>query len=102
GDGDRGDEDGAEPEGAPCGHGGRDPRAGRRLCRGRYRAGRPGRGWSGHVSTALPRHVRIVEVGPRDGLQNEKAMVSTADKIELIDRLSATGLQSIEATSFVS
>jgi hydroxymethylglutaryl-CoA lyase len=47
-------------------------------------------------------HVRIVEVGPRDGLQNEKAMVSTADKIELVDRLSATGLQSIEATSFVS
>lgn len=52
--------------------------------------------------SALPGHVRIVEVGPRDGLQNEKAMVSTADKIELVDRLSATGLQSIEATSFVS
>lgn len=46
--------------------------------------------------------VRIVEVGPRDGLQNEKTTVSTADKIELVDRLSATGLQSIEATSFVS
>ncbi|MBD9435916.1 hydroxymethylglutaryl-CoA lyase [Pseudoxanthomonas sp. PXM03] len=46
--------------------------------------------------------VRIVEVGPRDGLQNEKALVSTADKVELIDRLSATGLLSIEATSFVS
>lgn len=46
--------------------------------------------------------VRIVEVGPRDGLQNEKAMVATADKIELVDRLSATGLRSIEATSFVS
>ena len=46
--------------------------------------------------------VRIVEVGPRDGLQNEKATIATADKIELIDRLSATGLQSIEATSFVS
>lgn len=46
--------------------------------------------------------VRIVEVGPRDGLQNEKQLVSTADKIELIDRLSATGLLSIEATSFVS
>ena len=38
----------------------------------------------------------------RDGLQNEAAMVATADKIELIDRLSATGLRSIEATSFVS
>ncbi len=46
--------------------------------------------------------VRIVEVGPRDGLQNEKQMVATADKIALIDRLSATGLRSIEATSFVS
>jgi hydroxymethylglutaryl-CoA lyase len=46
--------------------------------------------------------VRIVEVGPRDGLQNEKAMVATADKIALIDRLTATGLQSVEATSFVS
>ena len=52
--------------------------------------------------SALPARVRIVEVGPRDGLQNEKAQVATADKIELIDRLSATGLQSIEATSFVS
>ncbi|MGH8086558.1 MAG: hydroxymethylglutaryl-CoA lyase [Lysobacter sp.] len=50
----------------------------------------------------MPAHVRIVEVGPRDGLQNEKTLVATADKIELIDRLSATGLQSIEATSFVS
>ncbi|MEG3190781.1 hydroxymethylglutaryl-CoA lyase [Lysobacter sp. D1-1-M9] len=47
-------------------------------------------------------HVRIVEVGPRDGLQNEKTLVASADKIELIDRLSATGLKSIEATSFVS
>ena len=50
----------------------------------------------------MTRHVRIVEVGPRDGLQNEKALVPAADKIALIDRLSATGLQSIEATSFVS
>lgn len=51
---------------------------------------------------SMPSHVRIVEVGPRDGLQNEKVIISTADKIELIDRLSATGLRSIEATSFVS
>ncbi|HWU52291.1 MAG TPA: hydroxymethylglutaryl-CoA lyase, partial [Tahibacter sp.] len=50
----------------------------------------------------MPSEVRIVEVGPRDGLQNEKAIVPTAVKIELIDRLSATGLRSIEATSFVS
>ena len=46
--------------------------------------------------------VRIVEVGPRDGLQNEQALVPTATKIELIDRLSDTGLRTIEATSFVS
>ena len=46
--------------------------------------------------------VRIVEVGPRDGLQNEKAIISTADKIALIDRLSMTGLPVVEATSFVS
>ena len=49
-----------------------------------------------------PSRVRIVEVGARDGLQNEKTLVSAADKIALIDRLSATGLQTIEATSFVS
>ena len=50
----------------------------------------------------LPPDVRIVEVGPRDGLQNEKALLPAATKIALIDRLSATGLRSIEATSFVS
>jgi len=50
----------------------------------------------------FPAHVRIVEVGPRDGLQNEKTIVPTATKVELIDRLSETGLASIEATSFVS
>ncbi|RBF42075.1 hydroxymethylglutaryl-CoA lyase, partial [Xanthomonas oryzae pv. oryzae] len=46
--------------------------------------------------------VRIVEVGPRDGLQNEARPIATADKIALIDQLSATGLRTIEATSFVS
>lgn len=51
---------------------------------------------------ALPSRVRIVEVGPRDGLQNEAAIIATVDKIALVDRLSATGLQTIEATSFVS
>jgi len=51
---------------------------------------------------SMPSQVRIVEVGPRDGLQNEKTIIATADKIALIDRLSATGLRSIEATSFVS
>jgi hydroxymethylglutaryl-CoA lyase len=46
--------------------------------------------------------VRIVEVGPRDGLQNEKAIVPAATKIELIERLAGTGLRTVEATSFVS
>lgn len=51
---------------------------------------------------AFPAAVRIVEVGPRDGLQNEKVDIGTAAKIELINRLSYTGLRSIEATAFVS
>jgi hydroxymethylglutaryl-CoA lyase len=46
--------------------------------------------------------VRIVEVGPRDGLQNEASLVPTATKLALIERLAACGLRSIEATSFVS
>ena len=46
--------------------------------------------------------VRVVEVGPRDGLQNEPGTVATATKIELIERLARSGLKSIEATSFVS
>ncbi|WP_020395149.1 hydroxymethylglutaryl-CoA lyase [Thiolinea disciformis] len=50
----------------------------------------------------LPQRVKIVEVGPRDGLQNEKQMVSTATKVELIERLGDAGLSTIEATSFVS
>ncbi len=51
---------------------------------------------------ALPKQVKIVEVGPRDGLQNEKKIVPAAVKIALIDKLSATGLTAIETTSFVS
>ncbi|PKO84576.1 MAG: hydroxymethylglutaryl-CoA lyase [Betaproteobacteria bacterium HGW-Betaproteobacteria-11] len=51
---------------------------------------------------ALPSKVRIVEVGPRDGLQNEPKSIPTATKIELIRRLAACGLRSIEATAFVS
>ncbi|OGT55744.1 MAG: hydroxymethylglutaryl-CoA lyase [Gammaproteobacteria bacterium RIFCSPHIGHO2_12_FULL_63_22] len=50
----------------------------------------------------MTEHVRIVEVGPRDGLQNEKSIIAARDKIELINRLSETGLACIEATSFVS
>jgi hydroxymethylglutaryl-CoA lyase len=51
---------------------------------------------------ALPSKVKIVEVGPRDGLQNEQQSVSTATKVELIRRLGDAGLTSIEATAFVS
>jgi hydroxymethylglutaryl-CoA lyase len=51
---------------------------------------------------ALPKQVKIVEVGPRDGLQNEKEFVPTATKIELINRLSVAGLRNVEAASFVS
>ncbi|KAG0467401.1 hypothetical protein HPP92_018369 [Vanilla planifolia] len=54
------------------------------------------------VFRSLPSYVKIVEVGPRDGLQNEKGFVPTAVKIDLIRRLTATGLCVIEATSFVS
>jgi len=50
----------------------------------------------------LPAKVKIVEVGPRDGLQNEKQVVPTEIKIELIERLAEAGLPVIEATSFVS
>ena len=49
-----------------------------------------------------PKRVKMVEVGPRDGLQNEGATVPTEVKIALVDRLSATGLSAIEVTSFVS
>ena len=50
----------------------------------------------------LPHKVKIVEVGPRDGLQNEKQVVPTEIKIELINRLAEAGIRVIEATSFVS
>ncbi|TVT99485.1 hypothetical protein EJB05_55154 [Eragrostis curvula] len=50
----------------------------------------------------LPRFVKIVEVGPRDGLQNEKNNVPTSVKIQLIHKLVAAGLSVVEATSFVS
>ena len=50
----------------------------------------------------LPQRVCMVEVGPRDGLQNEKAIVPTEVKVALIDRLTDAGLPAIEATSFVS
>lgn len=50
----------------------------------------------------LPKHVKIVEVGPRDGLQNEKNIIPTAAKIQLIRELAAAGVRYIEAGSFVN
>jgi hydroxymethylglutaryl-CoA lyase len=55
-----------------------------------------------HTLNDLPRSVEVVEVGPRDGLQNEANPVPTAVKIALVDRLSAAGLPQIEAAAFVS
>ncbi|AZE73675.1 Hydroxymethylglutaryl-CoA lyase [Pseudomonas synxantha] len=51
---------------------------------------------------SLPSHVRLVEVGPRDGLQNEAQPISVADKVQLVDALSEAGLSYIEVGSFVS
>ncbi|MGB9082538.1 MAG: hydroxymethylglutaryl-CoA lyase [Desulfuromonadaceae bacterium] len=51
---------------------------------------------------SMPKRVKMVEVGPRDGLQNEKRIIPAAVKIGLIDRLSESGLRVIETTSFVS
>lgn len=54
------------------------------------------------MSMTYPKYVRIVEVGPRDGLQNEKSTVSVETRVELINKLSETGLKTIEAGAFVS
>jgi isopropylmalate/homocitrate/citramalate synthase len=54
------------------------------------------------ASNSVPKSVKIVEVGPRDGLQNEPREVPTAVKVELIERLADAGLPSVEATAFVS
>ena len=51
---------------------------------------------------SLPEHIRLVEVGPRDGLQNEAQHLSVAQRIELVHRLTAAGLRHIEVGSFVS
>ena len=53
-------------------------------------------------NTGLPKAVKIVEVGPRDGLQNEKQTISAEIKIDLVNRLTAAGFPNIEAASFVS
>ena len=54
------------------------------------------------IAVPLPKKVKIVEVGPRDGLQNEKKLISAQDKIILIDMLAEAGVQYIESGSFVS
>ena len=54
------------------------------------------------ASGMLPNEVKIVEVGPRDGLQNEKEIIPTDVKVDLINRLVRAGINSIEPTSFVS
>lgn len=54
------------------------------------------------VVAAIPTSVRVVEVGPRDGLQNEKALIPTTQKIQFINMLADAGLPVVEATSFVS
>ena len=58
--------------------------------------------WIESRAMAYPTAVRIVEVGPRDGLQNEATPIPTDAKVELIDRLSASGLSHIEVTAFVN
>src|SRR6516165_484763 len=62
---------------------------------------RPSKNRKAH-DMALPTHVRIVEVGPRDGLQNEPSPIGLEDRIALIERLADAGLPVIEAGSFVS
>lgn len=57
---------------------------------------------SHHQAVPNNNKVKLVEVGPRDGLQNEKRAISLATKIELIERLARTGISTIEAGSFVS
>ena len=53
------------------------------------------------MQAQIPAQVRVVEVGPRDGLQNEKGIIATDDKVTFIDLLSEAGFEMVEATSFV-
>lgn len=77
------------------------------ICRACRRAQfRPIRGFAtAHSGVQTPpsdNYVKLVEVGPRDGLQNEKTAIPLATKIELIERLAKTGLSAIEGGSFVA
>ena len=55
-----------------------------------------------NLAQPLPASVKIIEVGPRDGLQNEQQTISAETKIELVNRLSQAGFANVEAASFVS
>src|SRR5438067_2457306 len=101
----RGHEDGAAAsrargrDGRRSSHARRRARAGRRGARG---AAMSAERAAATVTDFRGRRVTIVEVGPRDGLQNEHAQVATADKIEFVNRLSAARLPVIEVGAFVS
>lgn len=74
-----------------------------RACRqSRFRAQRGFATASSKQPAPQGNRVKLVEVGPRDGLQNEKKTIPLATKIELIERLAKTGLSTIEAGSFVA
>jgi hydroxymethylglutaryl-CoA lyase len=75
------------------------------ICRACRRSGqlRWHRGFAtANAGTSYDNRVKLVEVGPRDGLQNEKKTIPLATKIELIERLARTGVSTIEAGSFVA
>jgi hydroxymethylglutaryl-CoA lyase len=73
-----------------------------RACRRPQFGLRRGLATASSQQASYDNRVKLVEVGPRDGLQNEKKTIPLATKIELIERLSKTGLSAIEAGSFVS
>src|SRR3954447_12135215 len=55
----------------------------------------------GYAPGGMSEHVKVREVGPRDGFQNEPEVIATADKVRLVDMLARTGLRRLEVTSFV-
>ena len=92
----RSHEDGADPARALCGRVEEDQVQGRRYRRRRRRACR------NRTGGVMSDRVHIVEVGPRDGLQNEKTPVSVADRIAFVEALIAAGLHTVEVGAFVS
>lgn len=74
----------------------------RLVCRRQFATTSDGFGTQANTIPTPGNHVKLVEVGPRDGLQNEKTVISDETKLELIRRLAATGLTDIEAGSFVA